>query len=88
MTFISQSTTYSHNTGIQMLAALAAYAGRLLSEAAQRRRIRNSIGHLPEKYLRDIGLTEHDVSSATKLPLPFSSARELSATTKTRAGNW
>ncbi|MEM9471179.1 MAG: hypothetical protein AAGA00_04425, partial [Pseudomonadota bacterium] len=80
MAFISQSTTHSHNTGTQLIASLAAHAGRMLIEAAQRRKVRSSVRHLSERHLRDIGLTKHDVASIEQLPLPFSSARDLSET--------
>ncbi len=88
MTFVSQSATRSHNTGIQHLASLAAHTGRMLIEAAQRRKLRNSIGHLSARHLRDIGLTKQDVASIKQLPLPFSSARELSEAARAQAGNW
>lgn len=88
MAFISSRTAYSHNTGNRSLADLAAGVRQMLREATQRRKITASIANLSDKHLRDIGLTRNDVSSIARLPLPFSAAQDLSATARSRAGNW
>ena len=66
MTRISTSTVPSYAALPRLLARTAMYASHLLGEMAARRKISNSVGHLPDKYLRDIGLTRDDVEAAIR----------------------
>lgn len=59
-----------------------------LAELQNRRKLRSSFAKLPEKILRDVGLTHHDVEVSCSLPLSHSAADALCKIANTRAGNW
>ena len=88
MTFISQTAPTQQISWGQPFVQLATEIRRMFSEAADRRRMKESLRSLSAKDLRDVGLTRNDVSSIDQLPLSWSSAQELSQTAMRRAGNW
>ena len=58
------------------------------NEARNRRAIRSQLSNLPDRYLRDIGLTQSDVQATRGLPLFRDAATEITTRARTQSRNW
>ena len=88
MTFINQNTSSHKMLTTQNLPRLIASAGKLILEIANRQRLKSTIGNLSAKDLRDVGLTENDLTSVRILELSSSAQKLLHDARNDRIGNW
>ena len=88
MTFISQTAPLNPTRMTETFSELIAATAVMVRKFIDRRAIKAGLVQLSEKHLRDIGLTQNDVSSIARTPLPSNGALELSSICKSRAGNW
>ena len=59
-----------------------------IAEAQSRTALRRGLGGLSARYLRDVGLTEHDVMSIRPLPLSCDAQAHLARRVRMRSTNW
>lgn len=79
-------TDHTQRAGV--VSRIVAYVVRLLVEAHDRRAMKSALGGLSDRHLRDIGLTENDVTSAVSSPLAEDAAAELELKARQRSANW
>lgn len=88
MTTFNTNTTSSTTKIIPALRRFAHWGWSYVLEARSRWSQTASLSRLKERDLRDIGLTENDISTVSQLPLEADAASALRRARLDRSGNW
>lgn len=88
MTFYVHTTSHSKISGSSKLSWLVTTTRKIILEVVKRQGLKSNIGKLSARDLRDVGLTENDVTSAQGASWAASASELLSEARRTRAGNW
>ena len=88
MTTFNTNTTVSTTQITSSLRRFAHWGWSYVVEARSRRSQTASLSRLKERDLRDIGLTENDISTVSHLPLDADAASALRRARLDRSGNW
>jgi len=88
MTFISHAAPQNQPRMTETFSRLIRAATAQFRNFISRHKTKARLGNLPEKYLRDIGLTQNDVASIPHMPLPSNGVLFFSEIGRSRAGNW
>ncbi|WP_171180304.1 DUF1127 domain-containing protein [Ruegeria sp. HKCCD8929] len=88
MTYTSHTAPLSHKSVAAVIAELIDAANIAAQKVIERRKAKARLSKLSDRYLRDIGLTEHDVPDATRMQLPSGGALELIDIRRSRSANW
>ncbi len=88
MTFIVDKASSSTHSRRWRFPRLLLFTSGLMLEFVNRQRLKAAVGKLSARELRDIGLTENDVSSVGHSSLQSSASELLDKVRRSRAGNW
>jgi uncharacterized protein YjiS (DUF1127 family) len=66
----------------------AAQCLAMVKEIRARRAMRQSLGNISDRQLRDAGLIRHDLEAACALILRHAAGSDLETARRRRAGNW
>ena len=88
MTFIARTTPPSTNSGSLTLSRFVTNTCKLILEVVNRQRLKSTFGKLSARDLRDVGLTENDVTSAQGASLATSASELQREARIARAENW
>jgi len=85
MQSVSRANTFFSSV---YLRSLSERCGAIFEEMRARNAIRQTLGIISDRQLRDAGLIRNDIDVASQCPLSQSSEVELRAAARGRTGNW